>query len=135
MTAERQRLLQVICDTKGHFKPDELVRKARESGIKLSTATIYRSLSLLVEAGIIRRTGIQDDTSRGGAFYEHIWGRAHHDHLVCVKCGKRVEFFYPAIDVLQEAAAKEHGFMLLRHHLELMGLCPECSNEGKKELS
>jgi Fur family ferric uptake transcriptional regulator len=60
------------------------------------------------------------------AWYERAWKDEHHDHLICTKCGKVVEFEYPAIDVLQEAVAGEHGFLLTDHHLELMGVCREC---------
>lgn len=118
--------MKTICDIKGHFQADHLLKLLKDQRYHLSLVTIYRNLSLLVEAGIIRRASIQEDTRSGGAWYEHVWGREHHDHLVCSQCGSKVEFSYPAIDVLQEAVAREHGFTLERHHLELVGLCPEC---------
>lgn len=111
---------------KGHFKPEDLLAALAEEGHRVSLTTVYRNLSLLVEAGIISRTDWQDAGRQGGARYERIWGREHHDHLVCSRCGRRVEFSYPAIEVLQEAAAREHGFVLTRHSLELVGLCGAC---------
>jgi len=122
LTNERKALLRFICDIDGHFKPETLVKMLGDQGYSVSLTTVYRNLSLLVQAGIIRRADVED----GGARYEHIWGHAHHDHLVCSRCGKRVEFSYPAIDVLQEAVAREHGFVLERHSLELVGVCPDC---------
>jgi len=106
-----------------------VLRLLKEQRYNLSLVTVYRNLSLLVEAGIIRRVSVHEDAPSEGAWYEHVWGRSHHDHLVCMQCGRRVEFSYPAIDVLQEAVAREHGFTLERHYLELVGLCPECRSK------
>lgn len=130
LTNERKALLKFICDIEGHFKPENLTRLLGEEGYRVSLTTVYRNLILLVQAGIIRRTDVDDCGRAGGACYEHIWGQTHHDHLVCSRCGKRVEFSYPAIEVLQEAVAKEHGFMLERHSLELVGICPDCRKEA-----
>jgi Fur family ferric uptake transcriptional regulator len=74
--------------------------------------TIYRNLPLLIKAGIIRRTSILDEQDSGAHTYETIWQQEHYDHIVCLECGKRVEFSFPAIEVLQDAVAKEHGFEL-----------------------
>ncbi len=126
LTNERIALLQILCDNEGHFNPQQLLDLLKEKGFNLSLTTVYRNLSLLVQAGIIRRACIQEDSRSGGAWYEHIWDHEHHDHLVCSQCGKKVEFSYPAIDILQDAVAKEYGFILERHHLELIGLCPDC---------
>ncbi len=129
LTKERLDLLKIICDMKGHFHADHLLKLLREKGYNLSLVTIYRNLALLIEAGIIRRAIVQEDTRSGGAWYEHVWGREHHDHLVCSCCGHKVEFSYPAIEILQDAVAREHGFTLERHHLELIGLCPDCRSK------
>ena len=126
LTNERIALLRILCDMEGHFLPQHLLDLLKAQGYRLSLTTVYRNLALLVEAGIIRRASIQEDPRTGGVYYEHIWDHDHHDHLVCSRCGSRVEFSYPAIDILQEAVAKEHGFTLERHHLELIGLCPDC---------
>lgn len=133
LTKERLALLKTVCDNKGHFQADHLLKLLKTQHRRLSLVTIYRNLSLFVEAGIIRRASAQEDARSGGAWYEHIWGRTHHDHLICMQCGTKVEFSYPAIDVLQEAVAKEHGFTLERHYLELVGLCPECRSRRDGE--
>lgn len=99
-------------------------------GRRISLTTVYRNLPLLIEAGIIRRACLSEEKKGGGTSYEHIWGQEHHDHLVCAHCGLRVEFSYPAIDVLQEAVARSYGFKLERHHLELIGCCPDCQKQG-----
>ncbi|MBN2297529.1 MAG: transcriptional repressor [Deltaproteobacteria bacterium] len=121
-------MLRITCDIDGHFQPHHLLDLLREQGYNLSLTTVYRNLALLIKAGIIRRASIADDPGSGGIWYEHIWAHEHHDHMVCSQCGKRIEFSYPAIEILQEAVAKEHGFKLESHHLELIGLCAECRN-------
>lgn len=132
LTNERIALLKILCDIKEHFNPQQLMELLKAQGFTLSLTTIYRNLSLLVQAGIIRRTCLQEDICSGGAWYEHIWDQEHHDHLICYRCGKKIEFTYPAIEILQEAVAKEFGFTLERHHLELIGLCPDCQErEGQ----
>lgn len=119
----------MICGYKGHFDTETLEQAARERGAAVSQATIYRTLPLLERAGIIRRASVFGRAANEGVQYEHVWGAVHHDHLVCSRCGMVVEFTYPAIEVLQEAVAAEHGFRLHRHHLELVGLCGQCQEE------
>ncbi|HDP25583.1 MAG TPA: transcriptional repressor [Deltaproteobacteria bacterium] len=133
LTKERLFLLKSACDMNGHFQAHHLYSLLNEHGYPVSLTTVYRNLALLTEAGIIRRAFVQDDTHAGGVWYEHIWGHEHHDHLVCSSCGMKVEFSYPAIDILQEAVAKEHGFSLTHHHLELIGLCPECTHSRTED--
>ena len=95
------------------------------SGTPVVLTTVYRNLPLMERAGIVRRTGYHDSRD-GRTRYEHVWGQEHHDHLVCSRCGRRVEFHYPAIEILQDAVARDHGFVLERHHMELIGICSEC---------
>lgn len=102
-----------------------------DRGAKVSQTTVYRSLPLLEQAGIISRPVHLQTSSRECAVYEHVDEHSHHDHLVCSRCGKTVEFEYPAIEVLQDAVALEHGFVLQRHHLELVGVCADCRSEGE----
>ena len=123
ITRSRLAILEAICDMAGHFLPEDLARKLAERGEPVSLTTLYRNIPLLVEAGIIRETCISEGR---GLRYELAVGSAHHDHLICSRCGRKIEFSYPAIDVLQEEVARSHGFVLERHHLELIGVCPEC---------
>lgn len=125
LTAERVKLLRLVCDINGHFDSEEVTRQLRQRGLGISKATVYRTLPLLERAGIIRRTGLETAGQR--TLYEHIWGREHHDHLICSDCGAMVEFSDPAIEVLQDAVARRHGFVLHSHHLDLVGLCERCA--------
>jgi Fur family ferric uptake transcriptional regulator len=132
-TVERTQLLDTVCSIDGHFRMDELMELLTRRGAKVSQTTVYRSLPLLERAGVICRPVHLQPGIRESAVYEHIDEATHHDHLVCSRCGKTVEFEYPAIEVLQEAVAQEHGFVLQRHHLELVGVCAECQVEHGTE--
>lgn len=122
VTHARKFLLNIICSYEGHFTASDLLERLRSRGHPISLVTVYRNLPLLERAGLIRRTCLRGATAR----YERTWKRKHHDHLICDRCGKVVEFEYSAIDVLQDAVAAEHGFLPTDHHLELMGVCREC---------
>jgi Fur family ferric uptake transcriptional regulator len=122
VTSVRERILQAICTFNGHFRAEDLAARLRDGDAPVSLVTVYRNLPVLERAGVIRRTCLVAGASR----WERCWQGRHHDHLICTACGKVVEFEYRAIDVLQESAAAEHGFLLTGHHLELLGLCPSC---------
>lgn len=129
-TNPRKFLLNIICDYEGHFTASDLAERLRSLGHPISLVTVYRNLPILEQAGLIRRTCLTGPTAR----YERTWKRRHHDHLICVRCRKVVEFEYSAIDVLQDAVAAEHGFLPTDHHLELMGVCRECRAADKTSL-
>jgi len=133
LTKERKSLLKIICNTNGHFQPEQVAEKLKNEGLKISLPTIYRNLSLLLKAGIIRQAEVRSGKQSGGAYYEHVFGRVHHDHLICSQCGRRIEFSYPAIDVLQNEVARQYGFILEQHHLELIGTCPECRQRAESK--
>jgi len=128
LTRERALLLQVSCDLKTHFTPESIRRTLAARGSRMAMTTIYRNLPALERAGIIRRTTFREEENNGAATYEHVWGRPHHDHLLCQRCGKRIEFEYDALEALQDLVAKKHGFRLVAHHLELIGLCSNCTS-------
>ncbi len=132
LTEERRFLLQTICSMNGHFEAEDIHKRLLKQGHKVSLATIHRNLELIVKAGLIRRISVAfGDQSK--MQFERTWGQRHHDHLICLGCEKEVEFSYPAIEILQDAVAKEHGFALTGHNLELLGFCPDCQEKSLKE--
>ncbi|MDJ0763436.1 MAG: Fur family transcriptional regulator [Myxococcota bacterium] len=132
ITKERISIMQSICNINGHFRAEDVQAALVKDGNHISLPTVYRNLPMLIAAGIIRRTSIYEEVENHASTYEHVFGKPHHDHLLCSRCGKRVEFNYPAIEVLQEAVAQEHGFRLTHHHLELVGECADCL--GKNDI-
>jgi Fe2+ or Zn2+ uptake regulation protein len=98
-----------------------------EQGPKVSRATVYRTLSLLVEGGFLESL----DTGRGELHYEHVLGHAHHDHMVCLGCGRIEEFVDERIEKLQQEAARAKGFEMVDHDLKLIGYCRACARERR----
>ena len=95
----------------------------KSRGIKTSRATVYRSLDLLVECGVVRKH--QLGSSRH--LYEHMHVGQRHDHLFCRECGRVVEFVSPGIEALQNEICRAHGFEPHLHSLQITGLCRECA--------
>jgi Fur family ferric uptake transcriptional regulator len=129
LTKEREVVLDEVVRRRGHFDPEELHYALREVGSKVSRASIYRTIPLLQEAGIIE----QVENTDKHAHYELVLGKEHHDHMLCTSCGKVIEFMSSEIESLQDRLCKEHGFSGIAHTLEIRGFCKKCAK--KKEVS
>ena len=129
LTKERQIIIEEVFAEHSHFDADELIERLarRDDGRRVSRATIYRSLALLEEAGLIRKVARQDDRD----VYDHNYGYPQHDHLICQACGRLIEFSEPRIQALLEEIASQRGFRMKGHRLEVDGLCDECSRPPK----
>ncbi len=121
-TDARRKIVEVVLDADDHFTAEGLLDRIRERGHRVSRASVYRTLSLLVDGGFVESREFQ----RGQLMYEVMVGSEHHDHLICSVCERIVEFENSAIERLQEAVASEHGFVLQSHSLRLFGTCPDC---------
>ncbi len=119
---QRAHILEIFLNTERHLTADELYRLVKRKYPVIGYATIYRTLKLFCECGICRELKFDDRITR----YEHLYGHEHHDHLICTKCGKFLEVENPRIEKLQEGLARKEGFNLMRHRLELYGLCKQC---------
>jgi len=122
-TDARRKIVEVVLDTDDHFTVDDLIDRIRERGHRVSRASVYRTLALLCEGGFVESREFQ----RGMLMYELMDGQHHHDHLICERCEKIVEFENDSIEQLQEAEAAKHGFTLSRHSLRLYGICADCN--------
>jgi Fur family ferric uptake transcriptional regulator len=120
---QRMKILEVFLKTERHLTADELYRKVKAKYPAIGYATIYRTLRLLCDCGLCRELRFDDGTVR----YEHLYGHEHHDHLICIKCGKFIEVVEPEIEKLQERLAKRKGFILKKHRLQMYGICKNCS--------
>lgn len=109
-----------------HVTIEELLRIVRRRNQAIGYATVYRTLMMLVDAGVAHQRHFEDGQSRFEAVTDH-----HHDHLICTQCHKIIEFENDAIEDLQEKVAREHGFKLTGHKMELYGICGECQNLQK----
>lgn len=121
-TNERREILRAVLSTHEHFDADWLYKQMRKHDAKASKATVYRTIALLVECALIREVF----QSEHGAYYEHIYGHEHHEHMICLTCGKVIEFISRRLEQLQEEACRAHGFHAVRHHLQVFGYCADC---------
>jgi len=122
MTPQRAVIVETFLDTEGHFSSQELCARARRQDSAIGQATVYRTLKLLVDSGLAETLAADD----GPTLYEHSYGHGHHDHLVCILCGAKVEVCDPEIEKRQEELAQAQGFRLTRHSMVLYGHCPAC---------
>lgn len=126
VTPERLTLFDEIFSQHGHIDAEQLLESLQEGEVKISRATVYRNLDLLVECGLVRRHRL----GRRRYLYEHVHPGQHHDHLVCTECGRVVEFVSPGISALQTEICRAHGFEPSRHQLQIFGVCTRCSDES-----
>ncbi len=117
MTEQRRIIARVLSAASDHPDVEELHRRAHAVDPHISIATVYRTVRLFEEAGIIDRLDFRDGRSR---YEEH--SDDHHDHLIDMKTGKVVEFVDEEIEALQEAIARKLGYRLVDHRLELYGI-------------
>lgn len=134
-TQQRDLIVELFLRSSGHMSIDDLLAKVRKKSPKVGYATVYRTLKLLTDSGIAAARQFGDGQTR----FEVSDGEAHHDHLICSQCGLILEFENDAIERLQEQMAESlGGFKLVRHKLELYGVCPKyagvrggrCPNES-----
>lgn len=122
LTRERLDILQAALSAEKHFDAEELLTSLGRRRPRVSRATMYRTLTLLEQCGILRRSLL----GQGRSLYEQALGRGHHDHIICAACGRIVEFFDSDLEALQERIAARRGFRIHRHIHELFGTCKSC---------
>ena len=127
-SAVREAVARAALLRTGHFSVEDLAADLKQSGPKKPhSATVYRVLPILVEAGLVQETLV---TRGEGTFYERAFEREHHDHLICTSCGTVVEFHSEEIEALQSELAVAFGFRLTAHVHELLGLCTDCDSHA-----
>ncbi len=124
---QREEILDIFLKTEKHPTIDALYQLIRKKHPKIGLATVYRSMRVICDAGLAREVDFGDGVKR----YEHEYQHQHHDHLVCLKCGRVIEVLSPRIEHLQETLAKKHNFTPIRHRMEIFGTCRECKRKEK----
>ncbi len=126
LTAPRRVLLEgIIAIGDRHFDAEDICGKVQPSGI--SRATVYRTLPILLDCGIIQRAYRRRDRQ----YYEMGHGVQHHDHLLCIECGRAIEFLDDRIEEIQDKACRKKRFRPLDHRLIIRGLCSSCAKKVK----
>lgn len=121
-TEQRRLVTEMFFASSDHLSIEDLLEQVRLEEPKIGYATVYRTLKLLKDCGLAFERHFGDGVSR----YEVAWADEHHDHMICLECEKIVEFEDEAIENLQHKVAARLGFKLVRHKLELYGLCGDC---------
>jgi len=131
LTLQRRRVFDRAFATHEHFSAEQLYAwLAAEPGPRVSRATVYRTLALLLDGHFVQAL----DTGRGELLYEHVLGHAHHDHMLCLECGRIEEFYDDRIEELQVEACRKKGFQLVSHEHRLKGYCRSCSRRRAHKL-
>ncbi len=126
LTGPRRRVVQKLLSVKGHVAADDLIELLRKDKTPVSKATVYRTLSLVSQSGLIDG----HDFDRGKRLYEPMVGRAHHDHLCCISCRKVIEFEDEGIERLQDDVVRRHQFVPVYHSHKIFGYCSACSKKA-----
>src|SRR4051812_17785908 len=117
MTDQRRVIARILQDSDDHPDVEELYRRSSKVDPRISISTVYRTVKLFEDEGIIERHDFRDGRSRYEAVPEE-----HHDHMIDLNTGSVIEFRSGEIEALQERIAREHGFRLVGHRLELYGI-------------
>ena len=122
VTRQRELVAQVVFLSEDHLSVEEIIRRLRERAEAVGTATVYRTLELLVESGLVRA----HDFGEGFKRYEPMPAQTHHEHLICERCGRVVEFQNVQLERMLPIIADEHAYQHQRHRVEIYGVCGEC---------
>lgn len=129
LTRQREQILQAFLKTEKHVSTEELYKIINKKDSSIGQATVFRTLKLLHKAGIAREVNLGGKIIR----FEHSYGHKHHDHLICMECGRLIEAMDSNIEQLQDKLCKEFGFMPKDHKLEIFGVCKHCNKKGGRE--
>jgi Fur family ferric uptake transcriptional regulator len=125
LTSPRRAVAELIGDRRGHFTADDLLSESRRRRLGVTRATVFRSLDVLTELGLVERLDLPSG--------EHAFvacDTAHHHHLVCSSCGRSTEVDDNGLEAVAAAIARQSGYRVDTHRLELFGLCPGCQAQA-----
>lgn len=122
VTRQRDLIARVVLQSEEHLSVEAVVRRLREQGVRVGTATVYRTLDVLVQSGLVRA----HDFGEGFRRYEPVPAQAHHEHLICVRCGAVLEFQNDRLERMLPIIADELAFQHQRHRVEIYGVCRAC---------
>ncbi len=127
ITQQRRMIVEEVFTQHDHFNADELGDLLQKAGRDVSRPTVYRTLTELVEAGLLRKM-----TLGARSVYEHDYGYPQHDHLYCEKCDKLVEFQSDQIARIRDEVAREFQFRPSGHRFIVFGVCEECQKRNRR---
>lgn len=130
LTPQRQTVVQAFLDNAAeHLSAEDVYRLVKERNPDIGLATVYRTLDILAEVGVLEKLDFGDGRSR----YEFSEARHHHTHAICLSCGKILEFMEDLLDPLEEAVSERLNFHITDHQVKFYGYCDECYREKDKK--
>lgn len=127
MTRQRVEILRCLLSAERHLSAEEIYDQLKKKDPTLGRATVFRTVKLLQECGLAAEVA----ASNGRSKFELKADRPHHDHMICVECGRILEFQSPQMERFQDEAIRRHGFEALWHRHEIFGRCGAC-RKGKR---
>lgn len=127
-TYERKNIYEEVRQLPEHFDADSLYERLKGKGLRIARDTVYRTIPLLLESGVIQKSAGEGKRE----FFERIGKKGHHDHMICVRTGKIIEFHSEEIERLQEEIARKYGFKILFHDHRIFGVCKEAQSREKR---
>lgn len=121
-TDQQRDMVRYIFSQHNHFDADQLIDDIKQAGFSVSRATVYRTLSKLVDAGLLRRLEVGSRT-----FFEHDYGYPQHEHMYCQQCNKMIEFQNSEIENVIREVCRQHNFQSNGHSFIIRGICNECN--------
>jgi Fur family ferric uptake transcriptional regulator len=126
ITGQRLAIAEVVLGSDRHLSVDEVVRELTARGAAAGTATVYRTLELLVRSGLV----VERDFGEGFKRFEPARGIPQHEHLLCTVCGRVTEFRDERLERMTTLIAEAHGYARQRHRLVIYGVCATCQRGG-----
>ncbi len=125
-TAQRDLIMETFLRNEEHLTSEDLYWLVHKQDASVGYTTVYRTLKLLIEAGLAREVRFGDNRT----YYEHHYDHEHHDHMICTACGQVFEFFSPEIESMQDKMADKLNFHPTHHSLRIWGLCSACKKKA-----
>ncbi len=122
ITKQRDLVAQIVFLAEDHLSVEGIRRELKQRSERVGMATVYRTLDLLVESGLVR----SHEFGEGFRRYEAMTAQSDHEHLICEQCGRVVEFANERLERMLPVLADEHGFQHRRHKVEIYGVCQTC---------
>ena len=126
VTNQRALILEIIRHGQGHLDADEVYRRARERQAQISLSTVYRTLRLFRKLGLVEEVHFDD-----AHHHYEVKPPAEHHHLVCLGCGRVIEFHYPLSRYVKRNVPEAKGFKVIETEIRMTGYCPKCRPGGK----
>ncbi len=126
-TRQREEIFNLFLASPGHKNLAQIYALVSKANPRIGYTTVYRTLKLLTRLGLAEERKFADGETR----YEPVVGAAHHDHLICLQCGRIVEFENQTLEALQKEIADRYRFKIYHHRMELYGQCSRCASRKK----